>query len=70
MYKKLIITGATGQIGTKLCNALINRGDEITIFTRNILKGKRELPEAKKIVEWDYRKPEQWKSGVKRKRVQ
>ncbi len=64
MNKKIIITGATGQIGTKLCNALINRGDEITIFTRNILKGKRELPEVKKFVEWDYRKPEQWKSEL------
>ncbi len=64
MAKKIIITGATGLIGTKLCNALIKRGDEITIFTRNILKGKRELPEAKKFVEWDYRKPEQWKSEL------
>lgn len=67
MAKKIIITGATGLIGTKLCNALIKRGDEITIFTRNIQKGKRELPEVKKFVEWDYRKPEQWKSELNRK---
>lgn len=67
MAKKIIITGATGLIGIKLCNALIKRGDEITIFTRNIQKGKRELPEVKKFVEWDYRKPEQWKSELNRK---
>jgi uncharacterized protein len=64
MAKKIIITGATGLIGAKLCNALVKRGDDVTIFTRNISRGKKELQEIKKIVEWDYRKPEQWKSEL------
>ena len=64
MVKKIIITGATGLIGVELSNALVKRGDEVTIFKRNILKGKRKLPEVKRFIEWDYRTPGQWKSEL------
>ena len=43
MNKKMIITGATGLIGTKLCRTLIDRGDEVTVFTRNVKDAKNTL---------------------------
>jgi len=62
--KRIVITGATGLIGKQLVNALINRGDSLTIFSRNTEKAKSIFPSAKEIVEWDYRKPEKWKSKL------
>ncbi len=60
MSKKIIVTGATGFIGTKLCSALIERGDELTVFTRNATNASGIIPGAKDYIEWDYHKPEQW----------
>jgi len=62
--KRIIITGATGMIGKKLVNVLINRGDEVIIFSRDAKKAKLIFPKAKECVEWDYRKPELWKSKL------
>jgi hypothetical protein len=61
---KIIITGATGLIGKSLCENLINRGDEITIFTRNIEKAKESLTGIKNFVEWDYTKPDKWENEI------
>lgn len=62
--KKILITGATGSIGRKLCTELLARGDEITAFTRNVKAplnphqgGKSE---SIRFVDWDYRKPDKW----------
>lgn len=66
MSKRIIVTGATGLIGKKLTTALIQRGDEIVIFSRNINKAKSNFPEAKNFVEWDYHKPEIWKSQLEK----
>ena len=61
---KIIITGATGLIGKKLAKALVDRNDEVVIFTRDIIKAKSIFPSIKEFVEWDYRKPELWKSEL------
>ncbi len=66
MSKRIIVTGATGLIGKKLTTALIQRGDEIIIFGRNINKAKSNFPEANDFVEWDYHKPELWKSQLEK----
>ena len=67
MAKKIIITGATGLIGKKLSIALADRGDEITVFSRNTDTAKKKLPFLKNFVEWNYQKPEEWKSHLDRK---
>ena len=54
--KKIIITGATGLIGRKLSRKLIERGDELTIFTRNPDSAKKVLLEVKNYVKWDYKR--------------
>lgn len=60
MSKKIVITGATGLIGTNLCKALIKRGDELTIFSTNIQIAKKRIPGAKEYFEWDYNYPGDW----------
>ena len=64
MSKRIIITGATGLIGKKLANALISRGDEVIIFSRDSEKAKTIFPNAIECVEWDYHKPDLWKSKI------
>jgi uncharacterized protein (TIGR01777 family) len=59
MNKKILITGATGLIGPPICEQLISRGDEVTIFTRS-LKDNTLLPPQVKQIEWNYLKPDQW----------
>ena len=65
MNKKITITGATGLIGTELCHALINRGDEVTVFTRDVASAKNSLGAAMKYVKWDYKNPIVWQDFLK-----
>ncbi len=62
MTKKIIMTGATGLIGRNLARALITRGFEVTVFTRNVSKGETALASAQNYVEWDYHNSENWRS--------
>ena len=64
MHRKIIITGATGLIGRELCRKLHEMGDEVTVFTREIKKGKEIFPYLINFVEWDYNKPELWKNEL------
>jgi len=64
MHRKIIITGATGLIGRELCRKLYEGGDEVTVFTRDIQKGKEILPYLNNFVEWDYNKPDLWKNEL------
>jgi len=67
MSKKIIVTGATGLIGTNICKELFNRGDLLTVFTRYPDKAKNKLPYAKEFIEWDYNKPDNWKDHLNSK---
>ncbi len=60
MIKNIIVTGATGLIGTRLCNRLKDRGDKITVFSRNADKAQKIVKGAERYVEWDYHKPKSW----------
>lgn len=64
MRKKILITGATGLIGKRLVSKLKSKHYEITIFSRDKEKGKREVPEADAVIEWDYNKPDEWQKFV------
>ncbi|MCJ7554549.1 MAG: TIGR01777 family oxidoreductase [Ignavibacteriaceae bacterium] len=67
MAKKIIITGATGFIGKKLCKALAERGDEVTIFTRSVESAKKDFPFIKNFVKWNYKNPDEWKFHIENK---
>ncbi len=62
--KKIIITGATGSIGRKLSRKLIERGDELTIFTRSLTNAEKKLPGVKKFIRWNYNKSGEWKQEL------
>ena len=40
---RVFITGGTGLIGTRLCAALRQRGDEPVVLTRNVAAAKERL---------------------------
>jgi len=52
--KKIIVTGATGLIGQSIVNKLINRGDEVVVFSRSKEKAKKIFPDAFEYVTWNY----------------
>ena len=60
MSKRIVITGASGLIGTNLTRALINRGDNVYIFTRRVNKTKDIIPGAADYIDWDYMNPDKW----------
>lgn len=62
MTKNIIITGATGLIGKKLSKYLTDRGDEVTVFSRNIESAKKQLPFLNKFVKWNYKNADEWKN--------
>lgn len=64
MRKSIIITGATGLIGRNLIQELIKRGDDVKLFTRNTKKAKSIFPTSIECVEWNYQRPDQWKSKL------
>ncbi len=61
---KIIITGATGLIGKKLCQTLIKRGDEVIVFSRNSAFARIKIPNANKYIEWDYSNPSAWQNEL------
>jgi uncharacterized protein (TIGR01777 family) len=63
MNKKIIITGATGLIGSHLCMALTRRGDSVTVFSRNVESARRLLGNNFDYVNWDYKKPNEWQNS-------
>jgi uncharacterized protein (TIGR01777 family) len=60
MRKKILISGATGLIGTLLTKNLKDDDYDITIFTRDIESAKKRNPYASEYVLWDFHEPESW----------
>lgn len=50
--QRIIITGATGLIGSKLVRCLAERGDYVIVFSRDPERARRELPEASEHIRW------------------
>jgi len=50
---RITITGATGRIGAGLVEALLARGDDVTVLTRNPEKAAQALGPAVEAVPWD-----------------
>lgn len=53
MAKRIVITGATGLTGLRLCRALFERGYEVSLITRNQASAKKKIPFAVECVKWE-----------------
>jgi len=56
---KILITGGTGLIGTKLVTALADRGHEIVVLSRSPEK-QQAFPSTVQVAGWDARTPQGW----------
>lgn len=55
MPKRVLITGASGLIGTQIVNALLKRGDSVTALTANYSIARKKIPANVNVIEWhDY----------------
>ncbi len=64
MSKRIILTGATGLIGRRLFRALRERGDRITILTRNTDRTAKIFTDAERILLWAPGVAGEWKSAI------
>lgn len=55
MNKTVVITGATGLIGKKISQTLLERGDKVVALTRNASKASGLLSANTEIAEWDFK---------------
>jgi hypothetical protein len=60
MAKTVIVSGATGFIGTVLCRELAARGYDIVVLSRNTERGATHLGSRVKVIGWDARRAAGW----------
>ncbi|MBR9976445.1 MAG: TIGR01777 family oxidoreductase [Bacteroidetes bacterium] len=64
MSKHIIMTGATGLIGTRIYHALRKRGDRVTVLTRNPDKTKKTFSDAERVLLWAPGVKGEWSSAM------
>lgn len=62
--RRVIVTGATGLIGRRLCEELKSKGYQIVIFSRDPQKARRSLPGATEYVAWTPAESGPWASAI------
>lgn len=58
--KKVLITGGTGFLGRRLAEHLLERGDQVTVLTRDAVKARRHFPERVRCAAWSPAKIGPW----------
>jgi len=66
---RVLITGATGFIGTNLCELLLKEGHKIVALTRNVESAPKTLGERVECVQWDAKTTEGLEEHVERAEV-
>lgn len=61
---RVFVAGGTGQIGSRLVEALRKRGDEVLVLTRNVAKARERLGSGPQFVEGDAMQPGPWMDRV------
>ncbi len=64
MEKRIVITGATGLIGRKVCRQLSEKGHKLVVFTRSPYKARNIINSSAEFVEWDYKNIDSWKDHL------
>jgi hypothetical protein len=62
--KRIILTGATGLIGTQLFAVLQKRGYEVVVFSRNPAQARSKLPGASDYVAWTPSESGPWFAAI------
>lgn len=62
--QRVIVTGATGQIGRQLCEELIANGYEVVVFSRDPESARRAVPSANDYVAWTASESGPWASAI------
>ena len=50
---RVLVTGGTGFIGRVLIRALVDRGDKVTVLSRNPKRGRSQIPRDVRVVAWN-----------------
>lgn len=61
--KKILVTGATGFIGSHLVRALVSRGDDVTVLSRSMASG-RKLGGDVRVAVWNPGEKGEWYAAV------
>jgi uncharacterized protein (TIGR01777 family) len=61
----VIVAGATGMLGLPICRRLLERGDQVVVFSRSAERARAALPGATGYVSWSYR-PGDWSDEFER----
>ena len=49
---RVIVTGGTGFIGSKLCESLVAKGHEVVLFTRDASRSRDHIHPKVRVVSW------------------
>jgi uncharacterized protein len=64
--RKIVITGATGLIGGRIAELLIEKGERVVLLVRNIEKARHRFGDQASYAEWDFHHPERgdWRAAL------
>ncbi|HEX6290653.1 MAG TPA: TIGR01777 family oxidoreductase [Herpetosiphonaceae bacterium] len=62
--KRVVITGATGLIGKRLCEQLKAKGYQIVVFSRDPQQARRSLPGAAEYITWTPAEEGPWTGAI------
>jgi uncharacterized protein len=62
--KRVIVTGATGLIGSRLCSELQRRGYAVVVFSRDPEAARRMVPGALAYVAWQPQESGPWREQI------
>ncbi len=62
--RTVVVTGATGLIGQRLCRRLCEKGYRVVVFARNPATARRTVPDAAEWVAWTAAETGPWASAI------
>lgn len=62
--KRVVVTGATGMVGRPLCQRLLERGYDLTVFSRNPEAAREKVPGASEYIGWQPEESGAWASAI------